>query len=271
MPTGGRLVEHPEVNKVGFTGSTEVGAQVMRDAAATIKRVSLELGGKAAAIVFEDADLDKAAAQIPMSVFANAGQDCCARSRLLVQESVRERFLDAYVRATAAIRVGDPEDAATEVGPMITERQREISLSYIEAGREAGGTVIVGGEMREGAGWYLRPCVVDGVTNDSRIAREEIFGPVQCVIGFKDEADAVRLANDTPYGLSGSVWSGNPARALRVARALDVGVISVNSNSSVHVEAPFGGFKQSGLGRELGIHALEHYSELKNVFVSLDG
>ncbi len=268
---GGRLVAHPDVNKIGFTGSTEVGSQVMRDAAATIKRVSLELGGKAAAIVFEDADLDKAAAQIPMSVFANAGQDCCARSRLLVQESVRERFLDAYVRATAAIRVGDPEDAATDVGPMITERQREISLSYIDAGREAGGTVLVGGEVRDGAGWYLTPCVIDGVTNDTRIAREEIFGPVQCVIGFKDEAEAVALANDTPYGLSASVWSGNPARALRVSRAVDAGVISVNSNSSVHVEAPFGGFKQSGLGRELGIHALEHYTELKNVFVSLDG
>jgi betaine-aldehyde dehydrogenase len=260
---GQRLAEHPDVAKIGFTGSTEVGRGVMQAAAGTIKRVTLELGGKSANVVFADADLERAAAAAPYAVFGNAGQDCCARSRILVQRSAYDRFVSLLVDATAAIRVGDPEDDATEMGPLISAAQRESVSSFVN------GDVVFQGDAPEGKGFWF-PCTLVEASNEDRVAREEVFGPVAAVIPFDDEADAVRIANDTPYGLSGSIWTENGARALRVARALDTGVLSINANTSVRVSTPFGGFKQSGFGRELGMHALEGYSELKNVFVATD-
>ena len=260
---GQRLAEHPDVAKIGFTGSTEVGRGVMQAAAGTIKRVTLELGGKSANVVFADADLERAAAAAPYAVFGNAGQDCCARSRILVQRSAYDRFVSLLVDATAAIRVGDPEDDATEMGPLISAAQRESVSSFVN------GDVVFRGEAPEGKGFWF-PCTLVEASNEDRVAREEVFGPVAAVIPFEDEADAVRIANDTPYGLSGSIWTENGARALRVARALDTGVLSINANTSVRVSTPFGGFKQSGFGRELGMHALEGYSEVKNVFVATD-
>jgi acyl-CoA reductase-like NAD-dependent aldehyde dehydrogenase len=259
---GQRLVEHPDVAKIGFTGSTEVGRGVMSGAAGTIKRVTLELGGKSANVVFADADLERAAAAAPYAVFDNAGQDCCARSRVLVQESIYDRFLDLLVEATARVKVGDPADERTEMGPLISSEHRAKVASYV-----ADTTSAFRGEVPKGAGFWF-PCTIVEATNDDRVAREEVFGPVAAVIPFEDEEDAVRIANDTPYGLSGSIWTENGARALRVARALDTGVLSINSNSSVRHSTPFGGFKQSGFGRELGIHALEGYSEVKNVFMA---
>jgi acyl-CoA reductase-like NAD-dependent aldehyde dehydrogenase len=258
---GQRVVEHPDVAKIGFTGSTEVGRKVMEGAAGTIKRVTLELGGKSANIVFADADLEQAAASAPYAVFGNAGQDCCARSRILVERSAHGRFLDLLVSATEGVKVGNPEEDATEMGPLISAEHRERVSSYVD------GSVVYRGNAPEGSGFWF-PCTVVEATNDDRIAREEVFGPVAAVIPFEDEADAIRIANDTPYGLSGSIWTENGARALRVARALDTGVLSVNSNTSVRVATPFGGFKQSGFGRELGMHALEGYSEVKNVFIA---
>jgi betaine-aldehyde dehydrogenase len=260
---GQRLVEHPDVAKIGFTGSTEVGRGVMAAAAQTIKRVTLELGGKSANVVFADADLEAAAAVAPLAVFGNAGQDCCARSRILVERPVYDRFLELLVAATAEVRVGSPEDDATEMGPLISAEQLERVSSYVD------GNVAYRGNTPDGKGFWF-PCTLVEAANDDRVAREEVFGPVAAVIPFEDEADAVRLANDTPYGLSGSIWTENGARALRVARALETGVLSVNSNTSVRVSTPFGGFKQSGFGRELGMHALEGYSEVKNVYVSTD-
>ena len=260
---GQRLVEHPDVAKIGFTGSTEVGRGVMAGAAKTIKRVTLELGGKSANVVFADADLERAAASAPYAVFGNAGQDCCARSRILVERAVYQRFLDLLVKATEGVRVGDPEDEATEMGPLISADQRERVSSYVD------GNVVYRGNTPEGTGFWF-PCTLVEATNDDAVAREEVFGPVAAVIPFEDEADAVRIANDTPYGLSGSIWTENGARAIRVARALETGVLSVNSNTSVRVSTPFGGFKQSGFGRELGMHALEGYSEVKNLYVSTD-
>ena len=261
---GRRLVEHPDVAKIGFTGSTEVGRGVMEGAAATIKRVTLELGGKSANLVFADADLDAAAASAPYAVFGNAGQDCCARSRILVQRSAYDRFLELLVERTAGVRVGDPEDDATEMGPLISAQHREKVSSY------ANGGVVFRGSTPDQRGFWF-PCTLVEATNDDRVAREEVFGPVAAVIPFEDEADAVGIANDTPYGLSGSIWTRDGARALRVARALETGVLSVNSNTSVRVSTPFGGFKQSGFGRELGMHALEGYSEVKNVYVATEG
>jgi acyl-CoA reductase-like NAD-dependent aldehyde dehydrogenase len=262
---GRRLVEHPDLAKIGFTGSTEVGVEVMRGAAATIKRVTLELGGKSANLIFADADLDAAAAAAPYAVFDNAGQDCCARSRILVERSVYDRFLDALVGATGRVKVGDPADDATEMGPLISAQHRATVASFV-----AGVEPRFRGEAPAGAGYWF-PCTLVEATNDDRIAREEVFGPVAAVIPFVDEADAIRIANDTPYGLSGSIWTRDGARALRVARAVESGVLSVNSNGSVRVATPFGGFKQSGFGRELGMHALEGYSEVKSVFVSTEG
>ncbi|TML57156.1 MAG: aldehyde dehydrogenase [Actinobacteria bacterium] len=259
---GQRLVEHPDVAKIGFTGSTEIGRGVMQGAAGTIKRVTLELGGKSANVVFADADLEKAAAAAPYAVFDNAGQDCCARSRILVQKSVYDRFLDLLIEATRRVRVGDPRDEATEMGPLISAGHREKVASYVNDTVSA-----FTGEAPEGAGfWY--PCTLVEASNDDRIAREEVFGPVAALIPFDDEEDAVRIANDTPYGLSGSIWTENGARALRVARALESGVLSINSNSSVRPSTPFGGVKQSGFGRELGMHALDGYSEIKNVYLA---
>jgi betaine-aldehyde dehydrogenase len=260
---GQRLAEHPEVAKIGFTGSTEVGRGVMEAAAGTIKRVTLELGGKSANVVFADADLERAAAQAPYAVFGNAGQDCCARSRILVERSAYDRFLELLVDATRGVRVGDPEDAATEMGPLITAAHREQVASFVD------GDVAFRGDTPDGAGFWF-PCTLVEASNDDRVAREEVFGPVAAVIPFEDEADAVRIANDTPYGLSGSIWTRDGARALRVARAIDTGVISINANTSVRVQTPFGGFKQSGFGRELGLHALEGYSEVKNVYYSTE-
>jgi acyl-CoA reductase-like NAD-dependent aldehyde dehydrogenase len=264
---GERIVEHPDVAKVAFTGSTEVGRRIAARAAETIKRVTLELGGKSANVIFADADLERAAAAAPMAVFANAGQDCCARSRILVERSALDRFMDALEEAVEAIRVGDPLDDETEMGPLISADQRETVASYANGDAP----IAIRGSAPEGKGYWFPPTVLCPVSNDDRAAREEIFGPVACVIPFRDEDEAVRLANDTIYGLSGSIWTRDGAKALRVARAIETGVLSINSNSSVRVSTPFGGFKQSGTGRELGPHALEHYTELKNVYYATEG
>jgi acyl-CoA reductase-like NAD-dependent aldehyde dehydrogenase len=260
---GRRLVEHPDVAKIGFTGSTEVGRKVMRGAAGTVKRVTLELGGKSANLIFADADLDRAAAAAPYAVFDNAGQDCCARSRILVQKAVYDDFLNRLVDATSKVRVGDPSDERTEMGPLISAAHRETVASFVD------GQPLFRGEIPDAPGyWY--PCTLVEATNNDRVAREEVFGPVAAVIPFDSEEEAVRLANATPYGLSGSIWTRDGARALRVARGIESGVLSVNSNSSVRPSTPFGGFKQSGFGRELGMQGLEGYSEVKNVFISTE-
>jgi betaine-aldehyde dehydrogenase len=264
---GERIVEHPDVAKVAFTGSTEVGRRIAARAAETIKRVTLELGGKSANVIFADADLERAAAAAPMAVFGNAGQDCCARSRILVERSAVDSFMEAFEEAVEAIKVGDPLDDATEMGPLISAGQRETVASYANGDAP----IAIRGSAPDGKGYWFPPTVLCPVSNDDRAAREEIFGPVACVIPFRDEDEAVRLANDTIYGLSGSVWTRDGAKALRVARAIDTGVLSINSNNSVRVTTPFGGFKQSGTGRELGPHALEHYTELKNVYYATEG
>jgi acyl-CoA reductase-like NAD-dependent aldehyde dehydrogenase len=262
---GQRLIEHPDVAKIGFTGSTEVGQQVMRGAAGTIKRVTLELGGKSANVVFADADLERAAAAAPYAVFDNAGQDCCARSRILVEASVYDRFLDLLVEATRNVRVGDPEEEATEMGPLISAAHRSLVSSFVTPDID----LAFRGEAPDGRGFWF-PCTLVEARPEDRVAREEVFGPVAALIPFTDEEEAVRIANDSAYGLSGSIWTENGGRALRVARAIDTGVLSINSNASVRVSTPFGGFKQSGFGRELGMHALEGYSEIKNVFYSTE-
>jgi acyl-CoA reductase-like NAD-dependent aldehyde dehydrogenase len=260
---GQRLIEHPDVAKIGFTGSTEVGQQVMRGAAGTIKRVTLELGGKSANVVFADADLERAAATAPYAVFDNAGQDCCARSRILVERSAYERFAELLVEATRGIKVGDPEDDDTEMGPLISAAHRETVASFVE------GEPLFRGEAPSGKGFWYPATLVEAGPED-RIAREEVFGPVAALIPFEDEADAVRIANESLYGLSGSIWTRDGAKAFRMARAIDTGVLSINSNSSVRPSTPFGGFKQSGFGRELGMHAMDGYSEIKNVFYSTE-
>jgi betaine-aldehyde dehydrogenase len=259
---GERIVEHPDVAKVAFTGSTEVGRRIGELASGSIKRVTLELGGKSANIVFADADLDLAAASAPLAVFGNAGQDCCARSRILVERNALDPFLEALERSVASLRVGDPLDEDTQMGPLISADQREKVASYVDDGAP----VAFRGRAPEGPGYWFPPTVLSPVSNDDRAAREEIFGPVAAVIPFEGEEEALRIANDTIYGLSGSIWTRDGAKALRVARGLETGTISINSNTSVRVTTPFGGFKQSGVGRELGPHALDHYTELKNVF-----
>jgi acyl-CoA reductase-like NAD-dependent aldehyde dehydrogenase len=259
---GQRLVEHPDVAKVAFTGSTEVGRSIAAGAAQTIKRVTLELGGKSANVVFADADIQAAAAAAPGAVFGNAGQDCCARSRILVERPALDAFMEALEEHVEAIRVGDPLDEATEMGPLISAAQRETVSSFVPDGAP----VAIRGSAPDGPGYWYPPTVLCPVDPGDRAVREEIFGPVAVVIPFRDEEEAVALANDTIYGLSGSVWTRDGAKALRVARGLETGVISVNSNTSVRVATPFGGFKQSGVGRELGPHALEHYSEVKTVY-----
>ncbi|HLH65803.1 MAG TPA: aldehyde dehydrogenase family protein [Solirubrobacteraceae bacterium] len=261
---GEHLVCHPDVAKVAFTGSTEVGRRIGALAAQQIKRLTLELGGKSANVIFADADLEAAALSAPSAVFGNAGQDCCARSRILVQRSALDRFLGLMESAVKRLRVGDPLDEATQMGPLISAAHRERVSGYLQDGAP----VAFRGQAPEGPGYWFAPTVLAPVSNDDRAAREEIFGPIACVIPFEDEAEAITLANDTIYGLSGSIWTRDVGRALRVARAIDSGVLSVNSNTSVRVQTPFGGFKQSGIGRELGPHALEHYTELKNVFVA---
>jgi acyl-CoA reductase-like NAD-dependent aldehyde dehydrogenase len=263
---GTRLVEHPDVAKIAFTGSTEVGRLIAAGAAQTIKRVTLELGGKSANVVFADADLEAAAAAAPMSVFGNAGQDCCARSRILVQDSAVDRFMELLGEAVRAIVVGDPLDEATQMGPLISAQQRETVAAFLDGDSP----VAIRGDAPQGPGFWFAPTVLAPVRPDARVAREEVFGPIAAVIPFTDEADAVRLANDSIYGLSGSVWTRDGARALRMTRAIETGVISVNSNNSVRVTTPFGGFKQSGYGRELGPHALDAYTEVKSVYYATE-
>jgi acyl-CoA reductase-like NAD-dependent aldehyde dehydrogenase len=264
---GKRLVEHPDVAKIAFTGSTEVGRGIAAGAAATIKRVTLELGGKSANVVFADADLEAAAAAAPGAVFGNAGQDCCARSRILVERPAFDDFMAALKPRVEAIAVGDPLADSTEMGPLISAGQLTTVASFVPQDAP----VAIQGTAPAGPGYWFPPTVLAPVGNEERPAREEIFGPVACVIPFDGEEEAVRLANETIYGLSGSIWTGDGARALRVARAIDTGVISINSNTSVRVATPFGGFKQSGIGRELGPDALAHYTELKNVYYATEG
>ena len=263
---GARLVEHPGVAKVAFTGSTAVGRRIAAGAAETIKRVTLELGGKSPNLVFADADVEAAAAAAPWAVFGNAGQDCCARSRILVQDTVLDDFLAALGGVVEGIRVGDPLSEDTQMGPLISAAQRESVASYVPADAP----VAVRGAAPDGPGFWFPPTVLAPVDPGDRAVREEIFGPVAVVVPFRDEADAIALANDTIYGLSGSIWTRDGARALRVARAIDAGVLSINSNTSVRVSTPFGGFKQSGTGRELGPHALDHYTEVKSVYYATE-
>jgi betaine-aldehyde dehydrogenase len=270
---GASIAAHPGIGKVAFTGETTTGQEIMRLASSNVKKISLELGGKSPNIVFADADLEKFAKESPYSVFDNCGQDCCARSRILVERSAHEKVVELFAAATRAVKVGDPSDEGTEVGPLVSTKQRDRVKDYIEIGLGEGAKVVVGGgapddpALADGA--YLMPTVFDGVDNDMRIAREEIFGPVVSVIPFDTEEEALRLANATPYGLSGSIWSRDIGKAMRAARALQSGVISINSNSSVHTEAPFGGYKMSGIGRELGMAALDLYTETKNVFIDI--
>ena len=261
---GERIVEHPDVAKVAFTGSTEIGRRVSELASQCVKRVTLELGGKSANIVFADADLEQAAASAPLAVFGNAGQDCCARSRILVEKSAVDPFLEVLEHSVNSLHVGDPLDEETQMGPLISSEHRERVAAYLDDGAP----VAFRGSAPAGPGYWFPPTVLSPVSNDDRVAREEIFGPVAAVIPFEGEGEAARIANDTIYGLSGSVWTRDGAKALRVARALETGTISINSNTSVRVSTPFGGFKQSGVGRELGPHALEYYTELKNVFIA---
>jgi betaine-aldehyde dehydrogenase len=264
---GQRIVEHPGIAKVAFTGSTEVGRSIAAGAAQTIKRVTLELGGKSANVVFADADLEAAAAAAPPAVFGNAGQDCCARSRILIERSAMDRFLELLEPHVKALRVGDPLEEATQMGPLISAGQRETVSSFLDDGAP----VAFRGTAPEGAGYWFPPTVMAPVDPAARVAREEVFGPIVAVIPFADEREAVRLANDSIYGLSGSIWTRDGARALRVARAVETGVISINSNTSVRVATPFGGFKQSGYGRELGPHALDAYTEVKTIFYATEG
>jgi len=266
---GDALVADPRVDKISFTGDSSTGSHLLRTLAPNITRVSLELGGKSAAIVFADADLETAVDAIPYSVFANAGQDCCARSRLLVERSVYDDVVNGLVDRTRRLAVGDPADESTEIGPMISEGQRATSLEYLDIGRSEGAEVLCGGET-DGPGWFLSPAVVAGVDNSMRVAREEIFGPVVSVIPFDSEDDAVRIANDSEFGLSGTLWTRDVGRAVRVGKAVRTGVMSVNTNRSVRYELPFGGFKRSGMGRELGPAAMEHYTESKTLFLSAD-
>jgi acyl-CoA reductase-like NAD-dependent aldehyde dehydrogenase len=263
---GERFVTHPGVRKIVFTGSTEVGKRVMAGCAEQVKRVTLELGGKSANIVFADADVEQAAAAAPMSVFDNAGQDCCARSRILVERSIYDRFLDLLEPAVKGVRVEDPSLETAQMGPLISAGQLETVAAYVPPGTP----VAFRGDRPSGPGYWFPPTVLAGISPSSKAFREEIFGPVVAVVPFEDEADAVRIANDTEYGLSGSIWTRDVGKALRTARAVEAGNLSVNSHSSVRFWTPFGGYKQSGLGRELGPDAPDSFSETKNVFIATE-
>lgn len=263
---GAAMAAHPDIAKIGFTGETATGASIMAAAATTIKRVGLELGGKSPNVIFADVDIDEVVAGAIGSVFDNAGQDCCARSRIIVEESIAGRFTDALVAATEAMRVGDPLDASTQMGPLISASQRRSVQQYVQLGQYEGARLCCGGSALDRDGFFMRPAVFTAAQSSMRIVREEIFGPVVTIQTFRDEAEAIALANDSIYGLSGSLWTNDFKRGLRVARAIRTGNLSVNSSSSVYLQAPFGGVKQSGLGRELGMHAMEHYTEVRNIY-----
>jgi acyl-CoA reductase-like NAD-dependent aldehyde dehydrogenase len=263
---GQRLVDHPLVAKIVFTGSTRVGRGIMAGCAGQVKRVTLELGGKSANIVFADSDLERADATAPGAAFDNAGQDCCARSRILVQRSVFDRFMELLEPAVTGVRVGDPALADTQMGPLISAAHRAKVASYVPDGAP----VAFRGSAPRGPGFWFPPTVLAPAGTDSPAFTDEVFGPVVTVTPFEDEADAIAIANDTPYGLSGSIWTENVGRAIRVARGVEAGNLSVNSHSSVRYWTPFGGFKQSGLGRELGPDALDSFTEVKNVFIATD-
>ena len=262
------LATHPKIRKVSFTGSTDVGKRIMELASRDLKRVSLELGGKSPNIVFADSDWRKAAESSPMSVFANTGQDCCARSRLFVERSIYDSFVELFLQSTRKLVVGNPEEDKTQLGPLVSSGQRSTVEEFLTDARQQQSTFACGGARPQPKGFYLEPTVLLDPDPDDRCWREEIFGPVVCVRPFEDEREMIREVNASPFGLSGSVWTNDLRRALRVARAIESGVLSINSHSSVHVEAPFGGFKQSGLGRDLGMAAMEGYTELKNVSVA---
>jgi betaine-aldehyde dehydrogenase len=262
---GERLITHPDVRKLVFTGSTQVGVRVMAGAAQQVKRVTLELGGKSANIIFDDCDLERAAATAPNGVFDNAGQDCCARSRILVQRNIFDRFMELLEPAVKAVIVGDPSARDTEMGPLVSRKQFESVAGYVPDDAP----VAFRGSAPRGPGYWFPPTVLTP-QRDDRTVTEEIFGPVVVVLPFEDESDAIALANDTDYGLSGSIWTDNLSRALRVARGVEAGNLSVNSHSSVRFNTPFGGFKQSGLGRELGPDAPLHFTETKNVFFAVE-
>jgi betaine-aldehyde dehydrogenase len=265
---GDALATHPLIRKVSFTGSTEIGSRLMGLAARDLKRVSLELGGKSPNIVFADADLEQAANTSPMSVFANTGQDCCARSRVFVERRACDKFVELFIAATKQLVVDDPAKDATQIGPLVSAGQRALSEEFIEGARKAGRQLAHGGRRPLPRGFFLEPTVVLGIEPSDRIWQEEVFGPVVCIRPFEDEEQMLREVNASRYGLSGSLWTNDLRRALRVARRVESGVLSINSHSSVHVEAPFGGFKQSGLGRDLGMAAMEGYTELKNIYVA---
>jgi betaine-aldehyde dehydrogenase len=270
--TGMALVRHPRVGKIAFTGETKTGIEIMKAAADTMTRVSLELGGKSPNVIFADADLERAIPGAVSAVFSNAGQDCCARSRVFIERSVYEQALLALVGETKGLRTGDPLQEETQIGSLISHNHRERVRGYIELGTREGVEVLCGGQPPDdpalARGAFLLPAVLGGARNSMRVAQEEIFGPVACAIPFTDEAEVVRMVNDSPYALSASIWTRDIGRALRMARAISSGVVSVNSNHSVHQEAPFGGMKMSGFGREMGMHALELYTEVKNVFIA---